>query len=244
MFSFDSHVRYSECDEKADLSVLGLVNYLQDCSTFDSEALGIGLDHARDHNYAWLLAAWQIQIEDLPHLADPIRVITWSPAVKRTRAERSFTICSPEGRPYVKADSIWFVIDPSAKVPIRVPQSQMVYLADRPRVDLPPTSRRLVVEGAYVQAAPTTVSELHLDTNHHMNNAFYIEIALEALRQTERVAGLPHRICVQYKTMALLGDQVVPRVHQDPADPTARVVDLVGPAGQSYAVIRFEGIRP
>ena len=37
MYTFDSRVRYSETDEEGNLSVVGIMNYLQDCSTFQSE---------------------------------------------------------------------------------------------------------------------------------------------------------------------------------------------------------------
>ena len=59
MFSFDSRVRYSECDERAHLSLVSLVNYLQDCSTFQSESLGVGIDFLREHDFAWFIAAYQ-----------------------------------------------------------------------------------------------------------------------------------------------------------------------------------------
>ncbi len=55
MYSFTSTVRYSECDEHGNLSIVGLVNYLQDCSTFQCEELGLGLEHMRDIKIAWLL---------------------------------------------------------------------------------------------------------------------------------------------------------------------------------------------
>ena len=41
-FSFDSRIRYSEVDSSCRLSLTGLTNYFQDCSTFQSEDLGIG----------------------------------------------------------------------------------------------------------------------------------------------------------------------------------------------------------
>ena len=242
MYSFDSHIRYSECDANGNLSILGLVNYLQDCSTFHSETLGIGLEHSRANHYAWLLSAWQIQIERRPRFTDPITVSTWCPALNRTMAERNFSITAPDGTPYVKADSIWFVYDPEAQGPIRVPQSQQVYLTDDPRIALPKTKRRIHVEGPFVEAKPVTVTEQHLDTNFHMNNAYYIQIALDALHQVEGIETLPHRILVQYKTMALLGDTMTPHVHHDPKDDDARVVDLVNGSGEANAVVRFEGL--
>ena len=44
MYYFDDRVRYSECDENGDLSLVAMMNYLQDCSTFHSESLDVGLD--------------------------------------------------------------------------------------------------------------------------------------------------------------------------------------------------------
>ena len=43
MYTFDSRVRYSETDVNGTLSVTAAVNYFQDCSTFQSEDLGVGV---------------------------------------------------------------------------------------------------------------------------------------------------------------------------------------------------------
>ena len=37
MYQFDSRVRYSETGENGELTLTGMINYLQDCSTFQSE---------------------------------------------------------------------------------------------------------------------------------------------------------------------------------------------------------------
>ena len=39
MFSFESTVRFSECDETSTLAIVPLINYLQDCSAFHTESL-------------------------------------------------------------------------------------------------------------------------------------------------------------------------------------------------------------
>lgn len=43
-YSFDSRVRYSEIGEDRHLTLNGMINYFQDCSTFQSEAAGVGMD--------------------------------------------------------------------------------------------------------------------------------------------------------------------------------------------------------
>jgi len=42
-YSFTSRIRYSEIGEDGNLTLPGLINYFQDCSTFQSEAIGEGV---------------------------------------------------------------------------------------------------------------------------------------------------------------------------------------------------------
>ena len=42
MYTFDSRVRYSETDSGGKLTMASLINYFQDCSTFQAEELGVG----------------------------------------------------------------------------------------------------------------------------------------------------------------------------------------------------------
>jgi acyl-ACP thioesterase len=74
MYSFESRVRYSECTEDAKLSIESLINYLQDCSTFQSEQLGVGIDFMKAHHFAWFISAWQISIDRLPRFCEPITI--------------------------------------------------------------------------------------------------------------------------------------------------------------------------
>ena len=59
MFSFESTVRFSECDETSTLALVPLVNYLQDCSAFHSESLGLGINYQLEHGYAWAITSWR-----------------------------------------------------------------------------------------------------------------------------------------------------------------------------------------
>ena len=43
MYTFNSRVRYSETDEGGCPSVSGIINYMQDCSTFQPEDCGVGV---------------------------------------------------------------------------------------------------------------------------------------------------------------------------------------------------------
>ena len=43
MYTFESRIRYSETGSEGRLTMASLINYFQDCSTFHSEDLGLGV---------------------------------------------------------------------------------------------------------------------------------------------------------------------------------------------------------
>ena len=242
MYTLESRVRYSECDEHGNLSLLSLINYLQDCTTFHSEEVGRGVSYTAERGQAWLIAAWQIEIARLPHFCDRISVDTWCHAMGRTLARRNFVIRDEAGEQLVRADSLWFVYDFARQRPVRITPEQHVYLSYEEPLDMPPTERRLPVEGDYQVAPQIVVSEMHLDTNRHVNNAQYLGMAVNALAAlSDDKNGIQttdiERICVQYKRQALLGDVIEPRVHRDGRICT---VDLTDPTGDTFSVVRIE----
>jgi acyl-ACP thioesterase len=210
-----------------------LVNYLQDCSTFQSEELGVGLEFMRERHFAWFISAWQIVIDRLPRFCEPITVSTWAYGVRRVDAQRNFTIADAEGNLLVRADSHWFVFDTELRRPVRIPPSEAVYRQGDAALDLPPTPRKIALSGEFVEAAPVTIEKTHLDTNGHVNNAQYVRMALGALDESVDVA----RLLVAYRRMALLGDVVVPRVHTE-ADGVL-TIDLADPDGDTFAVVQL-----
>ena len=52
MYTFESRVRFSEADHTELLTLPGLVNYFQDCSTFQSEDIGYGVESLKKSGQA------------------------------------------------------------------------------------------------------------------------------------------------------------------------------------------------
>lgn len=237
MYSFDATVRYSECDENGNLSLTSLIDYLQDCAMFHSEHVGHGYGYMKEHHFAWFIAAWQIEVLRLPRFLEHVTTSTVCYRMNGAAAHRNFTIADEGGRLLVRADSIWFTFDTQAMTACHIPAGEAeVYVTDEPPLDMPKTVRKIRVGGEGRAMAPIVVTEQHLDTNHHVNNAQYVAMA-DAIVRTQRPEFATHRICVQYKTMALLGDTIVPRLHEVPG---GYVVDLADPEGSSYAIVKME----
>ena len=242
MYSFDGRVRYSECDGQGSITLLSLIDYLQDSSTFHSEAIDRGVTYMSKRGIAWLIAAWQIEIDRLPRFCDHITVNTWCHTMKRTLASRNFTICDDSGDAIVRADSLWFVYDFKAGRPVRITPDQHVFLSDEAPLEMPPTSRKIALPGEFEIAPTVTVGELHLDSNRHVNNAQYLGMAINAITQLygPEAAGRTTdiaRINIAYSRQARLGDVIVPHVHADGGICTVALADT---EGDTYATVQLE----
>lgn len=232
MYSFDSRVRYSETDEKGGLSVTGIINYLQDCSTFQSEDLGLGIEYLKQNHRAWWLSSWQIVIGRRPALGEEIVISTWPYDFKGMYGYRNFTIRDKAGNYLVKANSIWFFFDTEAGRPVKVQEKDIrgYGTGEQEKLEMEYAPRRITVPAEYELMAPITVGKHHIDTNHHVNNAQYVEIAREVLPDHFEVSELR----IEYKKAAVLGDIVMPHVSRTDV---GYVVSLCDTQDNPYAVI-------
>jgi len=232
MYSFESRVRYSEVDENQALSITGIINYFQDCSTFQSEDLGLGLNYLTARQRAWWLSSWQIIIDRLPKMGEPIRISTWPYDFKGMYGYRNFMIQDKANNHLIKANSVWFFFDTAAGRPIKVQEEDIrgYRICEEKRLPMDYAPRRIELPKEYETAEPITVSRHHIDTNHHVNNAMYVEIARESLPADIQAKELR----VEYKKAALLGDTIYPRISKTKDGIT---IALTQTDGTAYAVV-------
>ena len=238
MYSVDSRIRYSEVDENRHIRIVSLINYLQDCSCFQMEDLGIGVDHQAEGHFAWVLAAIRIEIDRLPRFLEHIRTSTWCHMLKRHQAGRNFSIEGEDGELIVRADSLWTTFDTEALRICIVPDSEFAYYEGDEQLVLPDFKRKVVPIGEGVAGTPIVVADHNIDTNKHVNNAQYIQIALDALAASGRSVDPEdvRAIAAQYRAQARLGDVINPVIFDEDG---SRCVSLDGD-GVTYAVVRIE----
>ncbi len=236
MYKFESRVRYSETDEYGRLTLTGIMNYLQDCSTFQSEDNGLGISFLTDRHKAWWLSSWQIVADRYPLLGEEIVISTWPYDFKGFYGYRNFTICDKTGEYLVRANSVWFLFDTEKGRPVKIePDDIRGYGVGREKaLDMDYAPRKIEIPEEYILTEPVVIGKHHIDTNHHVNNAKYVEIAREVLPDEMEVAELR----VEYKKAAVFGDAVHPRVSRTEEGYT---VSLCDEQGTAYAVIWLRG---
>lgn len=235
MYSFNEKIRYSELGENGELSLLGLMNLFQDCSTFQSQELGMGIDYLQGKNKAWWVSAWQVDIEKLPVLSQNVQVGTYAYDFKGFYGYRNFFLKDEEREFLVKADSIWFHYDLDNKKPIKPSEESLKrYLSgNEGRLHMTPITRRFELSGDFKPGKEITVGKAYLDTNHHVNNAVYVSMAKNVIDEEFNVK----KLSVQYKKAAVLNDIIVPYIAKNE---NSYIVNLADKGGETYAMVKFE----
>lgn len=205
MYALMSRVRYSETDENGRLTLWGMMNYLQDCCTMQAEDLGIGISYLRENNLGWIVTSYQIKIKgEIPKLGDKITVKTWPYRFRGMLGYRNFTIEDERAQVIVEADSLWMLMDVAQQKPVRLPEKmkQAYCLFGQISGDWDVRKKWEMTAGELRDTF--MVSNMYLDTNHHMNNAKYVEAAAALIPPDKKIV----QIWISYKKQALLHDKV------------------------------------
>lgn len=234
IYQFGSRVRYSEVDMEKKLTLSSILNYFQDCSSFHSESLGVGIDYLKDRQCAWVLSAWQIVLGEIPVFGQKITVQTWPYAFKGFMGYRNFCMRDERGEKLAWANSIWTYIDLNTGHPVRISKREEEAYVCHERLDMDYASRKISVPKERVQKESFPVVRHYLDTNNHVNNGQYVQMALEYLPEDFQITQMR----AEYKKAALLRDAMVPYLSRGTGSCT---VVLCDDSEKPYAIIEFTG---
>ncbi len=234
MYSFKSRIRYSEVNAQKELDIPGIINYFQDCSTFHSEDLGIGLEYLEKQNKVWMITNWHLKIVRFPYLGEEITISTWPSSFNAMFGYRSFTMSDSNGKLIAAANSIWVLMDMIKQRPIRTKSIEVEKYQLEEAFPMEDSKRKLEISSEYTKGEPLQVFRNHLDTNHHVNNGQYVKMAMEYLPPEFIV----EEVLVEYKKSAILGDIIYPKVSLSNKKCT---IVLAGTEDLPYCILEFRG---
>ena len=232
MYKWDGRVRFSEVGEDKRLTLDSIVNYFQDCSTFQSEDLGNGMEAVEALHRAWVLSSWQIVVNEYPKLGEQITTGTWPYEFNRFLGGRNFIMYGSDGRVIAYANSLWTYINTENGRPVRVEEEIINKYVQEPKYDMEYADRKIALPETMESMTEFFVEVHHLDTNHHVNNGQYIKMAGVYLPQGFEIAQMR----AEYKKSALLGDKICPKVF---AEDNKVIVSLEDEAGNPFTVVEY-----
>ena len=195
MFCFESRIRYSECDASCKLSPEALLNYFQDCSTFQSETIGAGFDYLVPRNLVWVLASWQIVIHRMPSLMEEVVIGTLPYDFKAFMGFRNFFMKTKDGEMLATANSLWTLLNFSTMKPANPSAEHLTKYPVEPKLDMAYAGRKITVGAGGAAQEPVIIRQ-------------YINIASDYLPEGFEV----HQIRAEYKKQAHLHDVFLPYV--------------------------------
>lgn len=228
IYTFKSRVRFSETDENGYLKFDSFINYFQDCSTFQSEDIGIGIEYLRERHFVWVVSSWQIEILRYPRIGENITIGTFAYDFRSFLGYRNFFMKDEQGEYVAKASSIWAFLNTDTGRPEKALKEDIELYGMEEKLDMNYKSRKIEIPEGLKSLEPIEVKSHHLDVNHHVNNGQYINMAFDCLTDKK----MPKEIRVEYRNQARLNDVIYPFTD-------GSIVDLRSSDGTSYCVIEL-----
>ena len=232
MYKWDGRVRFSEIGEDKRLTLDSIVNYFQDCSTFQSEDLGNGMEVLEGMHRVWVLTSWQIVVNEYPKLGEKIVTGTWPYNFQRFLGSRNFIMYGEDGRVLAYANSLWTYLNSENGRPVRIDDEVAELYQTEPKYHMDYADRKIALPEELMEQKPFLVDVHHLDANHHVNNGQYVKMAGLYLPKDFEIAQMR----AEYKKSALLGDTICPMVHYGEEQV---VVSLNDQTGRAFTVVEF-----
>lgn len=231
-YTIDGRIRYSEIDHHGTVTLPGIINYFQDCSTFQSEDIGVGREVLMRKKRAWILSYWQVIVDRYPKMGETISVGTFSSGFQGLFGKRNFVMKDAQGQQVACAYSLWVYMDLETGRPTKPDQEEVEAYGEEPALEMPYEGRKIRLPEQTEELPSFPVRKYHIDTNEHVNNCQYVQMALEALPEEIQV----HQLRVDYKKSAVLGDRIFPKYAKEEG---RSVVELCDETGKAYAVVEF-----
>ena len=207
-YSFDSRIRYSEIDEHGYLTLTGLMDYFQACCTFHSESVGQGMKNTAKRKRTWVLSGWQIVVNRYPEMGEKIITTTFPTDFRGFLGGRNFMMDTEDGERLAYANSLWSHIDMETGMPAKLTDEDTAGYVLEEKLDMEYAPRKIALPKEWEQEEKFVVQKFHLDTNHHVNNGQYVQMAQEYLPE----GFVVRQLRTEYKQQAKLGDVICPRV--------------------------------
>ncbi len=131
------------------------------------------------------------------------------------------------------AFSVWVYMDMKKGRPIKVDEEEVRRYGYGEPLAMDYASRKIALPKETKAGTPFPVRRYHIDTNEHVNNCQYVQMAQEILPDPEGI----FKMRAEYKKSAVYGDMIYPEYAKEE---DREVASLCDEAGKPYALVEFK----
>jgi medium-chain acyl-[acyl-carrier-protein] hydrolase len=217
VFRKEYSVHTYETDTRGLAKTITLLNYLQDSAGEHAGRLGLSVLDLFKRDMTWVLSRYHVLVHRYPAMGARLEVTTWPSGKGGYFATRDFEVADGGGNPVLSATSSWMILGLERKQPLKVDDIiDIPYAVEKRALDDPFDS--LPVLSAPQAELRFRVGSAQLDWNRHVNNAVYVQWALEPVPPEVLGESRPVEIEVSYRAESFYGDEVRSVVERLPDD--------------------------
>ena len=162
MYEMKIRVRYSEVDREGIARLHQILEYFQDCGTFQSEELGLGVEEDQKNHRAWYLIAWNVKIIRHPRMSEYIDVTTQAYKMRGFYGYRRYSIIDEQGATIVSAEAIWILMNTQKMLPMKVTKEIADIYVEKDADKTVRINRKISDDGEWKEYEPIEVTKQYL----------------------------------------------------------------------------------
>lgn len=207
IYSHNLTVNYSDVDENNQVTNRGLLRLMQEVAGIHCGLLGYGVNDTPKTGLAWILLNWKLKVFSRPKTNANLLIKTWTRNKTPLFVYRDFEVYDSDYNLIAIATTKWVLFNVNTKSVSRVTdgvnknyiQVNKEVFADKFTEKLKePINSDFVLDYA--------VQRRDIDTNHHVNNLYYLDYAYEALPLDVFKNTNFSNVEIMYKHQATLGN--------------------------------------
>ena len=196
--TFRLKAEHVDCFRKLRIPVL--MRLFQECCIAHTEQLGMGREKTLDKGLLWVVNAETVRIDRMPEYDEEITLVCRPGRTLHYFFPRFMSVLGTNGETLARVGAMWSLIDISSRRMTDPAENGITVEGESLPGDLLPAMSLPV--RAYGNERVFTANYSCVDINGHMNNAAYIDLALDLI-PPEEVKNVSEVKCVFKKEIAL-----------------------------------------
>ena len=236
-YSFESQVRFSESGPDCRITLSSILNYFQDCCTFQVESIHQGQKDLLSRNRLWVVSSWQIIVDRYPDQSEKIIISTFPYKLHGFIGLRNFTMKTESGELLSYANSYWTFLDARTGLPARLTEEDLRGYTLDEKLNFEFAPRKISLPEHMEPQNPIMISKQYLDSNGHVNNGQYIHFAQNYLPSGYQI----RQMRAEYKKQGYLGDLFYPFLYLTDSGMTVCFRDA---ENNLFSTVEFQIFKP
>ena len=185
------------------LSTRELFVWLQDAAGEQCVPYHLAGDDLKKRGLMWVVVRYLIRVPRWPEPGEALRLLTWPGATRHSMMPRFYRLLDAAGECIASGSSVWTVVDRETRKMVNPEEHGVILEALVTGLEerRPPAPARLPAE----DFADYLVTDEVLDTNGHMNNTRYYDLAERCIG---REGGRPRRIVTEHQSEIRAGQSM------------------------------------